>query len=235
MFQKYLGMIAIVAATVAFGSSQRVEAAFSITMQEFDLSGDIGSALVLSDLDNNNEIVFDGNFGSFYLERVSAFSNAPGNSSEALLSTISLTVRKRTWTGSGLRITTFDDGFTMPGQSGSELLLSNEMATSQMTSGGSTMYASALDSTWTSPVTLFTTGNAASGVSAVRGGPTFTMTSVLTIMVAPPPHPNAGGVSVVNVTGTTRAVLPEPASLAVWGLGLGVMALAGARRRAKKA
>jgi hypothetical protein len=247
MFRNVFCLLAIV---VTLGlANAPAEGAFTVTLQEFNATtnANIGLAQVISDQgagdiyaagDQANVIGFGGSFGSFVLESLTAFSNAPGSPGEAILSSISFTARNTVAGPRGLRITVRDDGFTLPGVAGSETQLLNKLSSTHISTGGSATLASALDSDWTSAVTLTQPGYAGSDIWTVRGGPTFQLMSVLSVIVPAAVGPNQYNPrdwSAVNATGTTVAVLPEPASLAVWGLGIGVMALAGARRRAKTA
>jgi hypothetical protein len=235
----------IVVTSVTALATVPANASYSIT-----LDNGAGTSFTIVDngpADSNStlgQIGFNNNVVGFIMPgyttlQITSSSNAPGGSL-ANLNTTQLDVVSSTATS--LKITIIDTGFTSPGVTGSTLFVTNGL-TGQLTGGslgtgtGTATQLTKLDAGSTtsvmgtiSPGSPQLPAGLASTALLVRGGPTFTLETDVTVTLSAGFNGNFTHVSAAQAPPN---VVPEPASLAVWGglMMAGVMATVRGCRR----
>ncbi len=115
-----------------------------------------------------------------------------------------------------------------PGDIGSLIGVKSTLSASQLTTTDlSVSFTSSIDGVFTSPLSISTTTTVENTEFQTRLGATYTLVNELVFT-------STGTGGTASITATTEVSLPEPASLAVWGL-FGLAGAGGAWRRRRKA
>jgi hypothetical protein len=236
------------------GASRSADAAFSVTLSETgftDLTINDGDS---NDLDHvvNGTIAYKGDFGTFTANPdvpadagivLGVTSNSPGSNLPSLggsLRDITLSTRNGDSGTATLTIFASSDGYTRP--AGNSLTLRSTLSSSDVGLTAGTLsantqaaltFTSTLISgaTTTSPVsgvlTLTDPGTVKSDVMALRLNPTYTLQNTVTVTL--------GANGQVGLDATTRALVPEPATMAMAFTALPLLGLGYLRRRRSQA
>lgn len=221
-------MLIALTAVLAFGSA--AEASLSLFLDDGTTSFTVMDGGV-GDIDGSvdGNITFDNMVATKILPgfgtlRINSFSNAPGTGVFAGLNTTTLEL---TSTSAKMIDVFVSDVFSLPGTAGDLLAVSNSLTGNHLSGGtASASQISLVDGSPTPTASVSVSSpipaTDVTYASLLRAGATFTLETQLTTTL--PAGTNA------SFTSITRAVIPEPATIAVWSA-LGVIGLLAYRRR----
>lgn len=231
-FCRRLTSLAILAGGLALVGSTPARAAFTLTLHD-TLTGDdlvvndrIGAIGDPNDLAKaGGTIQFTDQFGNFDVN-ITIHTTSPGTGPGGpMVQDVTITTNNIGSTSDTLTASVNSDGFTSPNQVGTMVGLMSALASSNVSSGGSATFVSALNGQPTSPTLFLNKIDAVTAQTAVTiTSVPYTLTNTLAISLG------AGGTA--QFTGTTT-VTPEPGTLAMASSSLAIFGLVRLRRRKK--
>lgn len=185
------------------------------------------------DLDSTvGSIVFAGSVGDFTIQISVGTSNASAGVLPAELTINNTSISALGFTGTKtLTITLQDTGFTVPAQ-GEQANLVSQVSTTQLPTGSTVTYASALNGVYGTQLQLSSVGGTANSESVITPSNPYTLTSVTTYTVQ---GQGLGTPISVQTTGLTAITAPAPSGLLLAGAGIPCIGFGAWLRRRTKA